>query len=212
MTESDWQAIELSVRVTLVATVLFFPVCVGLGVWLGRTRSRLRRPVQAVAMLPMVLPPVVTGLLLLKLFQATGLPLAFTWYSAVIASGLVAAPLWIRTVRATVETLDPRLGVVAASLGASAWRRFITITMPLAWKGVVGGAVLFVARALGEFGAVMVVAGNTPGSTQTIPLAIYGKLHSPAPGAVWPLTIAAVVLSLIATGMSELLVSRRPRL
>lgn len=209
MTDSDWQAVALSIRITAVATVLFLPVCMVLGIWLGRTHSAIRPAVQAVTMMPMVLPPVVTGLLLLKLFHFAGLSLAFTWYAAAIASGMVAAPLWIRTIRATVEMIDPRLNVVAASLGASAWRRFITITLPLAWKGVVGGAVLFGARALGEFGAVMVVAGNTPGSTQTIPLAIYSKLHSPTPGAIWPLTIAAVVLSLAAIGLSERWVSRR---
>lgn len=208
MTSNDWFAIGMSFRVALVATVLFLPACVLVGVWLGRSRSHPRGVVQAVVMMPLVLPPVVSGLLLLQLFQATGVRIAFTWMGAVLAAGVVSAPLWIRTVRTAVETIDPRLSVAAASLGASRWRRFRTITLPLCWKGVVGGGVLFAARALGEFGAVMVVAGNTPGRTQTIPLAIYSKLQSPTPGAIWPLTIAAVVIAMGAIVAGEWLARR----
>ncbi|MCB9852185.1 MAG: ABC transporter permease subunit [Phycisphaerales bacterium] len=197
-TANDWFAVGLSFRVALVATIVFLPACVLMGVWLGRSRHAARGVVQALVMMPLVLPPVVSGLLLLQFFQAAGLRIAFTWIGAVFAAGIVAAPLWIRTVRAAVETIDPRLSIAAESLGASRWRRFRTITLPLCWKGVVGGGVLFAARALGEFGAVMVVAGNTPGRTQTIPMAIYSKLQSPNPGAIWPLTTAAVVIALAA--------------
>lgn len=203
LNESDWFAVGLSFRVALVATLLFLPACVALGVWLGKGDGRFRGLIQAIILLPLVLPPVVSGLLLLYLFQATGLPLAFTWGGAVIAAGVVAAPLWIRNVRAAVEMVDPRLAIVAESLGASRWRRFRTITLPLCWKGIVGGGVLFSARALGEFGAVMVVAGNTPGRTQTIPLAIYSKLQSPTPGAIWPLTIAAMLIAIAAIIVGE---------
>lgn len=210
MSPNDWFAIRLSFQVACVATGLFLPACVGVGVWLGRTSSRSRGVVQAFVMAPLVLPPVVSGLLLLQLFQMTGIKLAFTWMGAVVAAGLVAGPLWIRTVRAAVETIDPRLSIAAASLGASRWRRFRTITLPLSWKGVVGGGVLFAARALGEFGAVMVVAGNTPGRTQTIPMAIYSKLQSPTPGAIWPLTIASLVIALGAIVAGEWL-AKGPR-
>ncbi len=203
LNENDWFAVGLSFRVALVATLLFLPGCVALGVWLGRGDGRSRGVIQAIILLPLVLPPVVSGLLLLHLFQVTGLPIAFTWGGAVIAAGVVAAPLWIRNVRAAVEMVDPRLAIVAESLGASRWRRFRTITLPLCWKGIVGGGVLFAARALGEFGAVMVVAGNTPGRTQTIPLAIYSKLQSPTPGAIWPLTIAALLIAIAAIIVGE---------
>lgn len=206
LTANDWFAVALSFRVALAATIVFLPVCVLMGVWLGRSKHSVRGIVQAVVMMPLVLPPVVSGLLLMQFFQATGLRLAFTWIGAVFAAGIVAAPLWIRTVRVAVETVDPRLMIAAESLGASRWRRFRTITLPLCWKGVVGGGVLFAARALGEFGAVMVVAGNTPGRTQTIPMAIYSKLQSPNPGAIWPLTIAAVLIALAAILAGEWLV------
>lgn len=214
MTADDWFAVALSFRVAIVATVLFLPACVLLGVWLGRSQSRSRSVVQAVVMGPLVMPPVVTGLLLMQLFQLTRLPIAFTWMGAVLAAGVVSAPLWIRTVRAAVETIDPRLSIAAATLGASRWRRFRTVTLPLCWKAVVGGGVLFAARALGEFGAVMVVAGNTPGRTQTIPMAIYSKLQSATPGAIWPLTIAAIAIALLAILAGEWLtrgVSNRTR-
>ncbi|HPF38891.1 MAG TPA: ABC transporter permease subunit [Phycisphaerae bacterium] len=203
MNANDWFAVSLSFRVAIVATLVFLPFCVLAGVWLGRTRRAARGLVQGVLMTPLVLPPVVSGLLLMRVFQWIGLPIAFTWIGAVFAAGVVAAPLWIRTVRASVESIDPRLSIAAESLGASRWRRFRTITLPLSWKGVVGGGVLFAARALGEFGAVMVVAGNTPGRTQTIPMAIYSKLQSPEPGAIWPLTLVAMMIALAAILVGE---------
>jgi molybdate transport system permease protein len=203
LTEDDWFAVGMSCRVALVATIAFFPVCVAIGVWVGKSRHPGRSVIQTIVMLPLVLPPVVSGLLLLQLFHLMGLRLAFTFSGAVVAAGVVAAPLWIRQVRAAVEMVDPRLSIVAETLGASRWRRFRTITLPLCWKGVIGGGVVFAARALGEFGAVMVVAGNTPGRTQTIPLAIYSKLQSPTPSAIWPLTIAAIVIALAAILIGE---------
>ncbi|MCP4594099.1 MAG: ABC transporter permease subunit, partial [bacterium] len=198
-----------SLKVSAVATAACLIPGVGLGVWLGRTRSGLRVAVEAVVTLPLVMPPVVTGLCLLQVFLALKLPLAFTWWGAAMASAVVALPLWVRTVRTAVEAMDPRLLPVAATLGASATRRFWTITLPVCWKGMAGGMVLFWARAISEFGATIVVASNTPGRTQTIPLAIYSKIESPTPHAIWPLVGAAIALSITAVVLSELLIRNK---
>lgn len=199
----------MSLRVSTVATVVCAVPGVGLGVWLGRSRSRLRPVVETAVILPLVVPPVVTGLCLLELLLAFHVPLAFTWWAATLASGAVAMPLLARTVQAAAETMDPRLLAVAATLGASPARRFFTITLPLCWRGMVGGLVLFWARAVSEFGATIVVAGNTPGRTQTIPLAIYSRIESPHPQAIWPLVGAAVALSILAVAASEWLIRRK---
>lgn len=205
----DIQAIRLSLQVSAVAAAVFFVPGLLLGVWLARSRSRWRAVVQAVVTIPLVLPPVVTGLFLLQLLIALHRGLAFTWGAAALAAGTVASPLLIRTVRASVEAMDPRLLTVAATLGASRWRAFFTITLPVCWKGVVGGSVLFWARAMGEFGAVMVAASNTPGRTQTIPLAIYSKLETPTDQPIWPLVTVSLVVSFAAIALSEWLVREK---
>ena len=207
--QNDIQAVLLSLRVSAIATAVFIAPGVLVGVWLARSPSRWRAVVQSAVMIPLVLPPVVTGLCLLQTFIALNSRLAFTWWAAVPAAGTVAAPLLIRTVRASVEAMDPRLTAVAATLGASRLRAFLSITLPACWKGVVGGAVLFWARAMGEFGAVMIVAGNTPGRTQTIPLAIYSKLESPTDQSIWPLVTVSVIISLLAIALSEWLIRRK---
>jgi len=206
---NDFYAIRLSLRVSFVATLFFLPPGVALGVWLARNRSPAKTIVQTLVMMPLVLPPVVTGLFLLKGLTAVGSPMAFTWLAAVIASGIVAMPLLVRTVRASVEAMDVRLLAVAATLGSSRLRAFFTVTLPVCWKGIVGGAVLFWARSMGEFGAVMVAATNTPGRTQTIPLAIYSKLESATDASIWPLVTASMIVSLGAIVLSEWLVRDR---
>ena len=206
---NDIHAVRLSLQVSLVSTVAFFLPGVLIAVWLAQTKSKGRVLVQTVVTLPMVLPPVVTGLCVLKLLIACESSLPFTWWAAVLASGIVAAPLLIRTVRASVDALDPRLLSAAATLGASPIRAFVTITLPSCWKGLVGGAVLFWARAMGEFGAVMVAASNTPGRTQTIPLAIYSKLESTEGHSIWPLVLVCLLVSSIAIAISEWLIRGR---
>ncbi len=208
-TENDIHAICLSLFVSTAATLIFLVPGVAIGVWLARTRSKWRAAVQAVVMIPLVLPPVATGLCLLHVLTGFGRSLAFTPTAAILASGVVACPLLIRTVRAGVEAMDPRLLQVAATLGASRTRAFLTITAPVCWKAIVGGAVLFWARAMGEFGAVMVVAGNMPGRTQTISLAIYSKLQSTAGASIWPLVGVSVTVSLLAIALSEWLIRDR---
>lgn len=204
----DLHAIRLSLQVSAVATLVFLIPGVLLGTWLAQTSSRWRTPVQSVAMVPLILPPVVTGLCILYLLIEIESSIKFTWWASVLASGVVSAPLLIRNVRASVEGMDSRLPAVAATLGASRVRVFLTITLPVCWKGIVGGAVLFWARAMGEFGAVMVVATNTPGRTQTIPLAIYSKLESPLAPSIWPLVTVSLLISLLAILLSERLVRK----
>lgn len=193
----------------MVATICFLAPGILLAVWLARTTSNRRVFIQTLVAIPLVLPPVVTGLCLLKLLLLLNSSIVFTWWAAVLASGMVAIPLLVRTVQAAIETMDGRLLIAAETLGASKTRAFFTITLPLCWRGIVGGVILFWARTMGEFGAVMVVAANTPGRTQTMPLAIYSKIDSPQAGAVWPLVLVSVVLSATAVLLSEQLVRRR---
>lgn len=209
LNESLVQALILSLRVSIVALLFCLPTGVLIGTWLARTRSPWRPIVEWAITCPLVIPPVVTGLVILYLVVELRLPVAYTWWAAAIASAVVALPLLARTVRASVESTDDRLPLVAATLGASRTRVFLTITLPLSWRGVVGGALLAWARAAGEFGATIVVAGNTPGKTQTIPLAIYSALHAPDETAVWPLVGLAVLMSVVAVALSEALVRSR---
>ncbi len=208
--DADLSAIAMSLRVSCTATLAFALPGALLGVWLAQTRSPIRPIVQAAVTIPLVLPPVVIGLLLLWLLLAAGSSLIFTWWAAALASGVVASPLLVRTVQAAAENMDPRLCQVAATLGASPTRILLTVVMPACWKGLVGGLILFWARAVGEFGAVMIVASNTPGRTQTIPLAIYSNLESAKARSVWPLVAAAIGLSLVAMIASEWLTRRKP--
>jgi len=205
---ADWQAIGLSLRVSVAATVLCVAVGVPVAVWLARGRSRWRFFVDVVLMAPLVVPPVVTGFGLLLVLRAVSAGLLFTLWAAALAAGVVALPLLVRTVRAAVEQTDPGLAKVAATLGASPWRVFWTITLPISWRGMVGGAALAWARAFGEFGATIVVAGNMPGRTRTIPLAIWTSLQSKPLSSVVGLVVAALVLSIAAVALSEWIVRK----
>ena len=210
LSTADWQAVALSLRVSLVATVCCVLVGVPVAVWLARGRSRWRFAVDIALMTPLVVPPVVTGFALLLVFRMLGGSILFTWWAAAVAAAVVALPLIVRTVRASVEQTDRRLANVAATLGASPWRVFWTITIPTAWRGVVGGAALCWARAFGEFGATIVVAGNMPGHTRTLPVAIWTSLQSKPLGACAGLVVAAIVISIAAVALSEWIVHKTP--
>jgi molybdate transport system permease protein len=185
MSSSVW----LSVTVGLTATLVSLPFAVALAWFLERTRSRLRHPIQALIMMPLVLPPVVTGYLLLRLFSPLGplgralarigMPVAFHWLGAVVAAAVVGLPLFVMMSAQSMKAVDPRFEAASASLGASRWRTFWRVTLPLTWPGILVGAVMAFARGLGEFGATIIVAGRIPGETETIPLAIYAELDAP---------------------------------
>ena len=177
-------ALVLSMYVAVLATLLNAVVGVPLAYVLARRRFRGRGLVDLLTTLPLVLPPTVTGYYLIVLLgrrgwlggplhALTGFSLPFTWYAAVVAAGVMALPLLVRPARAAIESVDPDLERAAFVLGRSEWRTAFEVTLPLARRGIVAGLVLAFARALGEFGATLMLAGNIPGRTATIPLAIY---------------------------------------
>jgi molybdate transport system permease protein len=182
-------ALRLSLQVSLTATLLVAVAGTLLGWALARLRFRGREVLDALITLPLVLPPTVTGYYLVRLlgrrglvgepiYEATGFTITFTWWSAVIAAALVSLPLMVRSARAAIEAVDPELEFAAATLGSGPWRRFRRITLPLARKGLLAGVVLAFGRAVGEFGATLMIAGNIPGRTQTMPLAIWEAVAS----------------------------------
>ena len=182
-------ALWLSVQVALGSLVLSFPLALALGWWMARREFVGKTLLHTLLMTPMVLPPVVTGFVLLRLLGRRGLlapvmellhlEIAFTRWAAIVAAAVVGFPLFVMTVRLSIEAVDPALVRVARSLGASPWKAFWRITFPMALPGIGAGALLSFARALGEFGATAVFAGNVAGETQTLSLAIYSLLEVP---------------------------------
>jgi molybdate transport system permease protein len=178
----------LSLRVAGLATLIAVVFGMLIAALLARSQSRLATVLDAAANLPLVLPPTVLGFYLLvvlgarspvgQVLQELGIPLVFTWRAAVLAAALAALPLVVQSGRAALEAVDPNLLNVARTLGRSERSIFFTITLPLAWRGVLAGSVLAFARALGEFGATLMVAGNIPDRTQTLPIAIYDAVQA----------------------------------
>lgn len=224
LTPEEWSALGLSAQVALASVALMTVPGVLVGWFLARSRFWGKTVVDAVVHLPLVLPPIVTGYLLLLLLgrnglfggwlhETLGLEIAFTWRAAVIAAAVIAFPLMVRSVRLAVELVDRRYEEAAATLGASPLRVWTTVTLPLALPGVLAGMVLAFARSLGEFGATVVFAGNIAGETRTLPLAVY--THTQIPGGEGPaarLVVLSVVLSVGALAASELLARRARRL
>lgn len=178
----ELQALLVSLQVSAAALVLVLPPGLALALWLSRGPTRGRTVVEALVMLPLVLPPVAVGVAILALFgrgglgpwlATLGLQVVATWQGAALASAVVALPVFVRVARSAFDAVDPRLEAAAALLGASPARVLVTITLPLARRGLLAGASLALARALGEFGATVLVAGSLPGETQTLPLAIF---------------------------------------
>jgi molybdate transport system permease protein len=189
MSPESLSALALSVRVATVATLLNALLGIPLAYVLARKRFRWRWLVDLLVTLPLVLPPTITGYYLIvllgrrgwmgaPLYRLTGWSVAFTWYAAVIASAVMAMPLLVRTARAAIESVDRDLERAAFTLGRSEWRTALEVTLPLARNGILAGLVLAFARALGEFGATLMLAGNIPGRTTTVPLAIYTAVQT----------------------------------
>ena len=214
-------AIALSVKVAVVATLCSLPFGIALGWLLARARLRGMLLLDTLLMLPLVVPPVVTGYALLVLFgrqgaigaflhDALGITLAFRWTGAALACAIMGFPLMVRAIRLSIEAVDPRLEQAAATLGANRWRVFFGVTLPLAWPGVLAGAVLAFAKALGEFGATITFVSSIPGQTQTISSAIYGLMQVPGgESGIWRLTVVAVAISFCALLLSEWLARRQ---
>jgi molybdate transport system permease protein len=216
----EWDAIRLSFRVATVGTLVSLPVGVFIAYALARWRFPGKFLVDGFVHLPLVLPPVVTGYILLVLFgrkgpigafldQHFGIIFSFRWTGAALAAGVMGFPLLVRAIRLSFEAADRRLEDAARTLGASGLAVFFTVILPLALPGILAGAVLAFAKALGEFGATITFVSNIPGETRTLPTAIY--TYTQAPGGDFfaaRLAAVAVVLSLLALLVSEFL-SRR---
>jgi molybdate transport system permease protein len=215
LTPQDWTAIALSLRIAVVATLVSLPFGIAIATLLARKEFWGKSLVDAIVYLPLVLPPVVTGYLLLItlgrkapvgafLADHFGIVFSFRWTGAVISCGVMAFPLMVRAIRLSIEAIDHRLEDAAATLGANGVWCFATVTLPLALPGIIAGMMLAFARALGEFGATITFVSNIPGETQTISAAIYTLTQVPGgDAAALKLVFVAVVISLGALVASE---------
>jgi molybdate transport system permease protein len=209
-------ALRLSLLVTAVTTLVVAVAGTAFGWLLAKRRFRGREALDAFLTLPMVLPPTVTGYYLIlvlgrrgllggPVYEWTGWTVTFTWVAAVVASSVIALPLMVRSARAAIESVDPRFEAVAATLGKGSLETFLRVTLPLAKRGILAGVVLSFARAFGEFGATLMLAGNIAGRTQTMPLAIYEAVVSGEDDrALW--------LAVVLTGISLVVVYLTNRL
>ena len=217
---AEWTAILLSIRVAVVATLVATPLGIAVAWLLARREFWGKSVADAIIYLPLVLPPVVTGYLLLLTFGRRGLigawladhlgiVFAFRWTGAALACGIMSFPLLVRPIRLSIEAVDRRLEQAASTLGAPPWRVFWTVTLPLALPGVLAGMVLGFAKAIGEFGATITFVSNIPGETQTISAAIYTQTQVPGgDAAALHLVVIAIIISLAALVASEWLARR----
>jgi molybdate transport system permease protein len=215
LSPDEWTAVALSLRISIVATVFALPFGIAIGWLLARTEFWGKTLVDGIVHLPLVLPPVVTGYLLLIsfgrrgpigafLYEYFGIVFSFRWTGAALSCGVMGFPLMIRPIRLSLEAIDRRLEDAAATLGASGALVFLTVTLPLALPGVIAGVLLCFARALGEFGATITFVANIPGETQTISAAIYTLTQVPGGDtAAGRLVLVAIVMSLAALIASE---------
>ena len=219
LSPEEWVAIGLSLRIASVATLLSLPLAVATALLLARGRFPGRSLIDGVVHLPLILPPVVTGFALLLLFgrrgpigsvlAEMGIVVAFRWTGAALAAGVMAFPLMVRAIRLSIEAIDPRLETAAGTLGANRFWTFLLVTLPLAAPGILVGAILAFAKALGEFGATITFVSNIPGETQTISAAIYSLTQTPGGDlAALRLAIVAGAIALAALVIFELLQRR----
>ena len=214
------QIILLSLKVATLSTIIIIPIGTYLGWLFSRKRFIGKSLLDGLVNIPLVLPPVVTGYLLLILLGPSGfmgrclkewfgINLAFTWWAAVIASAVVSFPLLVRAVRVAVDSVDEKLEEAGRMLRASEASVFFRITLPLAANGIIAGSVLAFARALGEFGATIIFAGNILGKTQTIPLAVFTYFNQPdGASKATILLIVSVVISYLSILLNELMLRR----
>ena len=220
LSPDEWAVVRLTLLVGGVAMLVTVPIAFALAWALARGRFPGKLLLDGIVHLPLVVPPVVTGWVLLLLFAPAGpvgrvlqdwfgVTVLFRWTGAAIAAGVMALPLCVRAIRLSLEAVDRRLEEAARTLGAGRARVFRTITLPLSMPGVLAGAVLGFARGIGEFGATITFVSSVPGETETLPLAIYAALQRPgAETLVWRLAAVSVALSLAALLLSELLARR----
>lgn len=216
---SDISIVALSLQIALVATGVTLPLGMFVAWLLVRKQFRGKFALDVIVSLPLALPPVVIGYALLWVVGTNGWigqlseswfgsTLAFTWIAAASAAAIVSLPLVVRSFAAALAGVDPRLEIAARGLGAGSVRTFLTITLPLAYRGVIAGVLLGFVRALSEFGATIVVAGNIPGRTQTVPSAIFTRISAGDTDAAWRLALVSVVLGVLALGVHNWLLKR----
>lgn len=211
----EWEALLLSLKISFVSVAVSLPLGILIAWILARKHFMGKSLLDGLTHLPLVLPPVVTGYLLLIvmgrkgilgqwLYETFGFSFSFSWKGAVLASSIVAFPLLVRAIRLSLELVDTRLEDAARTLGASPWRVFYTITLPLIMPGILSGLVLAFARSLGEFGATITFVSNIPGETQTIPLAMFAFLETPGEEhSVMRLCAISIAIALTAQFCSE---------
>ena len=208
-----WSITLFSLAVALASTVAILPFGIALAWLFARREWPFKSIAETIVLLPLVMPPVSTGLILLKIFGRRspigqwlydrGIEIVFNWKGVIVAMAVMSFPLLVRSVRTSIAEVNPRLEQIAATLGASGLRIFFMITIPLAYKGVVAGALLAFARALGEFGATILLAGNIPGKTQTLSLAIFTFVQTGKDTEAYVLLGITVVLAFVFVWISE---------
>jgi molybdate transport system permease protein len=208
-----WQITIFSLSVGLASTLLILPFGIALAWLFARKEWPLKSAVETIVLLPLVMPPVSTGLILLKIFGRRspvgqwlydrGVEIVFNWKGVLIAMAVMSFPLLVRSVRTSFSEVNPRFEQIAATLGASSLRIFFVITIPLAYKGIIAGAMLAFSRALGEFGATILLAGNIPGKTQTLSLAIYSFVQLGKDSEAYTLLGITVALAFLFVWCSE---------
>jgi molybdate transport system permease protein len=220
MSAEEWQIIWFTTWVSVLSTVLILPFGLGMAWLLARSDWPGKSLVETLVSLPLVMPPVATGLILLKMFGRRGpvggwihrelsLDIIFTWRGVLLALGVMSFPLLVRSARVAFEEVNPRLEQIARTLGAGDWRVFCTITLPLALRGIIGGMLLAFARALGEFGATIMVAGNIPGKTSTLSLAVFEKVQLGDDSGAYHLLGVSVALAFVVVWGSEYFLRRK---
>lgn len=220
MSPEEYQIVAFSVAMAILGTALILPPGIAIGWLLARKQWFGKTLVETLVALPLVLPPVVTGLVLLKLFGRRGplgmwldqtfqMDVVFTWRAVVIALSVMSLPLLVRSVRAAIEEVDPVLEQMARTLGATEWRVFLFITLPLAKRGIFAGLLLAFARALGEFGATIMIAGNIPGQTTTLSVSIYQHVQLGQDDTVWKLAAISAGIAFTVLLASEMLLKKK---
>ena len=221
MSAEDFSILALTVRVAVLSTLLILPIGVACGWALARWHGPGRTLIETLLSLPLVLPPTAVGLLLLaglrrtgtvgRLLESAGVEILFTWKAVVLAAAVMSFPFLVRLSRTAFEEVDPRLLSMARSLGSSPAAAFRRVALPLAWRGVLAGTLLAFSRALGEFGATILVAGSIPGRTETLALAIFRRTHIGQDTSAMRLVAVTVVIAFAAVWTTEVLTRRRGR-
>ena len=220
MTTEAWQIVFFTTWVSFLSTLLILPLGIALAWLIARGDWPGKAVVETLILLPLFVPPVATGLVLLKLFGRYGLigsilhrnlgtDIIFTWRAVVLACAVMSFPLLVRTVQAAFQEVNPRLLDIARTLGASDRRVFFTVTLPLAFRGIITGAILAFARAMGEFGATAVVAGMIPGKTMTISLSIYQDIQLGNDAAAIRLLSISILIVFLAVLCSQIIAARK---